>query len=95
MERLIAISKTVDGFELARLDLKMRREGDVLGRSQSGTRSHLRLLRVLDDEELILKARSVSQALLENDPDLDQSPYLAAEVRAMEAEAEAAFIEKG
>jgi hypothetical protein len=44
---------------------------------------------------LILKARSVSQALLENDPDLDQSPYLAAEVRAMEAEAEAAFIEKG
>jgi ATP-dependent DNA helicase RecG len=42
MERLIAISKTVDGFELARLDLKMRREGDVLGRSQSGTRSHLR-----------------------------------------------------
>lgn len=95
MERLIAISKTVDGFELARLDLKMRREGDVLGRSQSGTRSHLRLLRVLDDEELILKARSVAQDLLENDPGLDQSPYLAAEVRAMEAEAESAFIEKG
>lgn len=95
MERLIAISKTVDGFELARLDLKTRREGDVLGRSQSGTRSHLRLLRVLDDEELILKARSAAQVLLENDPGLDQSPYLAAEVQAMEAEAEAAFIEKG
>ena len=55
MERLNAVAATLDGFELSRIDLDQRREGDVLGVAQSGTRSHLRLLRVLRDEDLILK----------------------------------------
>lgn len=48
--RLDAVAGTLDGFELSRIDLEQRREGDVLGASQSGSRSHLRLLRVLRDE---------------------------------------------
>ena len=95
MDRLKAVASTLDGFELARLDLEQRREGDVLGASQSGTRSHLRLLRVLEDEDLILKAREIAQGIIEGDFELAQSPYLAEVVREMEAESEAAFVEKG
>jgi ATP-dependent DNA helicase RecG len=64
--RLDAVASTTDGFELSRIDLEQRREGDVLGTSQSGSRSHLRLLRVLRDEALIEVARSEAQALLES-----------------------------
>ncbi|MBM3719261.1 MAG: ATP-dependent DNA helicase RecG [Actinobacteria bacterium] len=95
IERLNAVASTLDGFELARLDLEQRREGDVLGATQSGTRSHLRLLRVLADEEVIIKAREIAQGILERDPELLLSPYLAEVVQAMEAESEAAFVEKG
>ncbi|MFM7462520.1 MAG: helicase-related protein, partial [Actinomycetota bacterium] len=95
IERLSAVASTLDGFELARLDLEQRREGDVLGATQSGTRSHLRLLRVLEDEEVIIKAREIAQSILERDPELLLSPYLAEVVQAMEAESEAAFVEKG
>src|SRR5690606_29092219 len=45
-ERLDAVASTIDGFELSRLDVELRREGDVLGASQSGVRSSLRLLSV-------------------------------------------------
>src|SRR5205807_4328700 len=41
MERLESVAATIDGFELARLDLEMRREGDILGAAQSGRRSGL------------------------------------------------------
>ena len=56
-ERLDAVASTTDGFELARLDLELRREGDVLGALQSGRRSGLRLLSLLRHEEIIAKAR--------------------------------------
>jgi ATP-dependent DNA helicase RecG len=62
--RLDAVASTTDGFELSRIDLEQRREGDVLGTSQSGSRSHLRLLRVLRDEALIEVARNEAEELL-------------------------------
>ena len=58
-ERLDAVASTTDGFELSRVDLEQRREGDVLGRSQSGFRSSLQTLRVLRDEKTIVAARAV------------------------------------
>lgn len=64
--RLDAVASTTDGFELSRIDLEQRREGDVLGTRQSGSRSHLRLLRVLRDEALIEIARAEAQEILEN-----------------------------
>ncbi len=59
-ERLDAVASTLDGFELSRIDLEQRREGDVLGVSQSGRRSSLKLLRVLHDEDLLRAAREAA-----------------------------------
>lgn len=95
MERLLAVSRTLDGFELSRIDLDQRREGDVLGRAQSGSRSQLRLLRVLRDEELIVKARELAIALIAHDPTLATHPRLAAEVNELRAEEQSAFMDKG
>jgi ATP-dependent DNA helicase RecG len=69
-DRLEAVALTRDGFELAEADLAQRREGDVLGTSQSGARSSLRLLRVLDHADLIDQARGLAQQAVERDPDL-------------------------
>jgi ATP-dependent DNA helicase RecG len=95
MERLNAVAGSLDGFELSRIDLDQRREGDVLGRAQSGTKSHLRLLRVLRDEDLIEKARSVSLRLIEDDPTLSSFPTLAHEVSLLKAEESSEFLDKG
>ena len=94
-ERLDAVASTLDGFELARLDLAQRREGDVLGASQSGRRTSVRLLELLSDEELILAARREATELIEADPNLTRVPALAAEIaRAIDAE-RARYLEKG
>lgn len=81
LERLSAVAATTDGFELARLDLEQRREGDVLGDAQSGALSALRLLSVVDDGELIEIARQHAEELLDSDPGLDHHPALAERVR--------------
>jgi ATP-dependent DNA helicase RecG len=94
-DRLDAVAATLDGFELARLDLAQRREGDVLGATQSGRRSSVRLLELLQDEDLILAAREEASALIERDPEYAEHPALAAEVaRAIDAE-RARYLEKG
>ena len=94
-ERLDAVAKTQDGFELSRIDLEQRREGDVLGASQSGSRSHLRLLRVLRDEALIESARESAAELLAQDPSLSSYPLLKEELKKLQADAVAEFIDKG
>ncbi|HEU4423453.1 MAG TPA: ATP-dependent DNA helicase RecG [Pilimelia sp.] len=94
-ERLDAVASTVDGFRLAELDLEQRREGDVLGASQSGRRSHLRLLSLLRDAKLIGEARAEAIALITEDPELDKHPALAASVAALVDEERAEFLEKG
>ena len=93
-ERLDAVAATTDGFELSRVDLEQRREGDVLGRSQSGYRSTLQNLRVLRDEETIIAARAAAEALLDADDDLSAHDLLRGAVTQMEESAEAEFIEK-
>ncbi|WP_203858423.1 ATP-dependent DNA helicase RecG [Plantactinospora mayteni] len=94
-ERLDAVASTTDGFRLAELDLEQRREGDVLGATQSGRRSHLRLLSLLRDSELIRDARVEAVALVEEDPELDRHPALAASVAALVDEERAEYLEKG
>ncbi|MGQ0467226.1 MAG: ATP-dependent DNA helicase RecG [Sporichthyaceae bacterium] len=93
-ERLDAVASTNDGFELSQLDLAARREGDVLGAAQSGTRSSLRVLSVLRDAGLIAKARDDAEALLAQDPDLSEHPDLAAAMADLFDPARAGFIEK-
>ena len=92
--RLAAVAATSDGFELARLDLETRREGDVLGAAQSGTRSGIRLLSLLEDEELIATARTEATALLTTERGLADRPGLAAEVAALASDERADWLEK-
>jgi ATP-dependent DNA helicase RecG len=94
MQRLTAVAATTDGFELSRLDLEQRREGDVLGSAQSGVRSHLRLLRVIRDEELISQAREVAERLVKMDDSLNSMPQLKIEVDKLRQEERAAYLEK-
>jgi ATP-dependent DNA helicase RecG len=93
-ERLRAVAGTTDGFELARLDLRQRREGDVLSARQSGG-SSLRYLGVIDDEDLILTAREDATALVTLDADLAAHPDLAAAIGAVLDDDKAAFLERG
>ncbi|GAB3322651.1 ATP-dependent DNA helicase RecG [Geodermatophilus aquaeductus] len=93
-QRLAAVAGTSDGFELARLDLETRREGDVLGAAQSGKRSTLRLLSLLEDEELIATARAEATGLLATGGGLADHPGLAAEVAALATDERATYLEK-
>jgi ATP-dependent DNA helicase RecG len=93
-ERLAAVAATTDGFELSRVDLQQRREGDVLGTSQSGHRSSLRLLHVLEHEDVIVQAREVAAALVADDPDLHGHPELAEQVRRLHDTERADYLEK-
>jgi ATP-dependent DNA helicase RecG len=79
-ERLDAVAATLDGFTLSRLDLEQRREGDVLGATQAGRQSSLRLLRLLTDEELIGQARQEATKVVTADPDLTAHPALRAAI---------------
>ena len=94
MTRLAAVAATLDGFELARLDLEQRKEGDVLGASQSGGRSHLRLLRVLRDEDLIERAREAALKILSTDPQINHLPELKNEVEKLQSDEAARFMDK-
>jgi ATP-dependent DNA helicase RecG len=94
MHRLNAVASTLDGFELARIDLEQRKEGDVLGRSQSGGKSHLRLLRVLRDEELINRAREAANKILADDPEINKLPLLQSEVNKLKSDEAARFMDK-
>ena len=75
-QRLTTVAETLDGFALAAFDLEQRREGDVLGASQSGVASSLRLLRVTRDADLIEQARADARAVVEQDPELESHPAL-------------------
>jgi ATP-dependent DNA helicase RecG len=89
--RLKAVAATTDGFELSRIDLEQRREGDVLGSAQSGATSHLRLLRVIRDETLILRAREIADEIVNN---IQQYPGLIVEVDKLRQEERATYLEK-
>ncbi len=94
-ERLEAVASTLDGFRLAELDLEQRREGDVLGATQSGRRSHLRLLSLLRDRELIGDARTEAIELVSADAELVGHPLLRDWVGALVDEERAEYLEKG
>jgi ATP-dependent DNA helicase RecG len=93
-ERLDAVAATPDGFELSRIDLRQRREGNVLGTAQSGRRTSLRLLQLTDDEDLIVAARAQASALVDADPALAGEPALAAAVAALLEHEDAEYLEK-
>ncbi|MCD9144106.1 ATP-dependent DNA helicase RecG [Streptomyces albireticuli] len=93
--RLTAVAGTLDGFELSRIDLEQRREGDVLGQAQSGVRSSLRMLTVIDDEEVIAAAREEATAVVAADPELTGLPDLRTALDALLDKDREQYLEKG
>ena len=93
-ERLDAVAETGDGFQLSRLDLQQRREGDVLGSAQAGRRSSLKLLRLLDDEDLIAAAREEATALVTADPALEANQALREAIDDFLGDRKAEFLDK-
>ncbi|WP_393097354.1 ATP-dependent DNA helicase RecG [Streptomyces sp. LN325] len=94
-QRLNAVASTLDGFELSRIDLEQRREGDVLGQAQSGVRSSLRMLTVIEDEEIIAEAREEAAAVVAADPELAGLPGLRTALEALLDEEREQYLDKG
>ncbi|MFD7404698.1 ATP-dependent DNA helicase RecG [Streptomyces sp. NPDC059866] len=94
-QRLNAVAATLDGFELSRIDLEQRREGDVLGQAQSGARTSLRVLAVIEDEEIIAEAREEAAAVVAADPELTRLPGLRTALDALLDEEREQYLEKG
>jgi ATP-dependent DNA helicase RecG len=93
-ERVEAVASTTDGFELARIDLELRSEGNVLGTSQSGGRSSLRLLRAARDGDVIMDARDAAAEILAADPGFVGHPVLADAISRRLSESERDFLDK-
>ncbi|MGW8950844.1 ATP-dependent DNA helicase RecG [Streptomyces sp. NPDC055709] len=93
--RLGAVAATLDGFELSRIDLEQRREGDVLGQAQSGVRSSLRVLAVIDDEEVIAAAREEAVSVVTADPELEHLPELRTALNALLDKDREQYLDKG
>jgi len=94
-DRVEAVAANLDGFELAQIDLELRREGDVLGARQSGGRSSLRLLRVAIDGEVIGQARAAAASVIDSDPMLRKHAPLKEAVDRRLDESEREFLSKG
>ncbi|MGW5088681.1 ATP-dependent DNA helicase RecG [Streptomyces coelicoflavus] len=94
-QRLNAVAGTRDGFELSRIDLEQRREGDVLGQAQSGARTSLRVLAVIEDEEIIAEARQEAAAVVAADPELTGLPGLRTALEALLDDEREQYLEKG
>ncbi len=79
-ERLSALERTHDGFELAEIDLELRGPGDFFGTRQSGLPS-LRMAQ-FSDRALLQSARELASRIAGEDPELKapQHSALAAQV---------------
>ncbi|AYJ49388.1 ATP-dependent DNA helicase RecG [Rhodococcus sp. P1Y] len=93
-ERLKSVAATNDGFELAKLDLATRREGDVLGAAQSGTVSSMRLLSLFEDEDVIADAHACARALFDADPEMKDHPGIVAMMKSAWRSDRAEFLDK-
>lgn len=94
-QRVEAVASTLDGFALAQADLELRHEGDVLGSSQSGFRSSLKLLSVIDDVDTIVTAAQLARRIVAADPSLAEHPALRAAIARRLDESTRDFLVKG
>jgi ATP-dependent DNA helicase RecG len=92
-ERLAALERTTDGFELAEIDLELRGEGTILGTRQKGA-TDLKLASLRRDKELVATARTVAFALVDEHPGLEGLPELAEEIRLLLDEEDRDFLFK-
>ena len=93
-ERLAAMVRTQDGFELAEVDLDIRGEGTIMGERQKG-RNDLKLASLKRDREWVQHARDVAVELVDADPTLTDHPLLLDEIESFLGEDERDFLLKG
>lgn len=75
-KRLQVVEKSRDGAVIAQEDLKLRNVGDVLGDKQSGGKSSLKLLRVVQDASIIASAREEAYKLISDESDFNKMTSL-------------------
>lgn len=92
--RLAAVAATNDGFVLAEVDLEQRREGNILGATQSGLKSKLRLLEVTRHAEVVEVARTAAFELVAADPQLRNHAGLQQAVATIVGEEGADWLDK-
>ncbi len=92
-ERLSALVRTTDGFELAEVDLELRGEGTIMGDRQKG-RNDLKLASLRRDKEWVAHAREVAIELVDASPGLADHPQLRAEIDLLLDEDEAEYLLK-
>ncbi|HYM46160.1 MAG TPA: ATP-dependent DNA helicase RecG [Solirubrobacteraceae bacterium] len=67
--RLRALAERSDGFELAEIDLRLRKEGELIGTRQSGI-GQFQIACLPEDEPLLERARARAEAIVAADPQL-------------------------
>ncbi|HWI08899.1 MAG TPA: ATP-dependent DNA helicase RecG [Solirubrobacteraceae bacterium] len=72
--RLRALERYRDGFELARIDLELRGEGEIAGTRQSGL-AQFKVARLPEDEALAEAAKIYAEGLVEADPELAEPEH--------------------
>ena len=85
-ERLDVIKNSLDGAVISQADLELRGAGDVLGDSQSGLSTSFKLLRVVQDADIIAQAREDAEELIHHDKKLSEDPELLGAVLDFERE---------
>ena len=92
--RLEALAATTDGFRLAEIDLEQRGEGSLFDTRQSGL-PDLKLAKLIRDFDWVVGTRNDAAALIAADPELNDHPALAAEVRRRYGDERLAALETG
>lgn len=92
-ERLGALERSTDGFELAEVDLELRGEGTILGTRQKGA-TDLKLASLRRDKDLVAAARQVAFALVDADPNLEAHRDLVEEIGLLLDEEDRDFLFK-
>ena len=92
-ERLRALVRTTDGFELAEVDLDLRGEGTIMGERQKG-RNDLRLASLRRDREWVEAARAEALLMVGDGDGMADHPELADEVSLFLADDESDFLLK-
>ena len=75
LRRLQILTKTNNGFIISQEDLKIRGPGEFLGTKQSGL-PDLMLADLINDSEVLERARNRAVRVMREDPDLDNNPEL-------------------
>lgn len=80
LQRLKVLEQSQDGFFIAEMDLRFRGPGELLGTRQSGL-PDFALASLIEDQDVLMLARTAAEATIQQDKTLAQWPKLAQELK--------------